>query len=333
MPRRKGIFKRKGRNQWYAHVYANGKDHMVALGTDAKAAGVRLKALQAPGAFTEPNQMTVNEAVDRWITLYVQVHRNEAGQRLALFRANTYLKKFMGAMLLSKVGPDDLRSYRLWLQEQSIALQTVAHVLSDARCFFGWAVDTGLITHTPVRRRLLPKIQEQPPKTLSDDQVMQLIQLPEPYGFTCRLALATGLRWSELCRVTSEDVENGFLVVAHKTKSGKIRRVPLSQRMLAEVRLHIGPLVPWFLPRSDMFNYSVRRMTGIKDFHAHRLRHTFASQWIARGGNLASLQIILGHASVTTTQRYAKLSDEQVAREARELEARDAMRENEAKEG
>ena len=65
----------------------------------------------------------------------------------------------------------------------------------------------------------------------------------------------------------------------------------------------------------------VRRLTGIEGFHVHQMRHTFACQWLERGGSLAALQQVLGHASITTTQRYAKLSDEAVMREVRRLSA------------
>ena len=64
------------------------------------------------------------------------------------------------------------------------------------------------------------------------------------------------------------------------------------------------------------FNEAIRRRSGIVGFHVHQLRHTFACQWLERGGSLAALQQVLGHASITTTQRYARLTDEAVMREA-----------------
>jgi len=66
---------------------------------------------------------------------------------------------------------------------------------------------------------------------------------------------------------------------------------------------------------------AVRRATGLAGFHVHQMRHTFACQWLVRGGTLAALQQLLGHASIVTTQRYAKLSDEAVMREAQRLQS------------
>jgi integrase/recombinase XerD len=60
-------------------------------------------------------------------------------------------------------------------------------------------------------------------------------------------------------------------------------------------------------------------MSGVRRFHVHQLRHTFACRWVEQGGNLAALQQVLGHASIVTTQRYARLTDEAVRREAERL--------------
>jgi integrase len=64
----------------------------------------------------------------------------------------------------------------------------------------------------------------------------------------------------------------------------------------------------------------VRRFSGVTRFHAHQLRHKFACRWLERGGSLAALPQTLGHSSIVTTQRYARISDDMVRREVERLE-------------
>lgn len=86
--------------------------------------------------------------------------------------------------------------------------------------------------------------------------------------------------------------------------------MPLSAELVGELRGRVGRLVPYPTGSPGSFAARVRRRTGIGGFHVHQMRHTFACQRLERGGALAALQQILGHASITTTQRYARLTDE-----------------------
>jgi integrase len=105
-----------------------------------------------------------------------------------------------------------------------------------------------------------------------------------------------------------------------QTKSKRVRRVPVPPELLRELRSKVGRLVPFAEGSPGSFAKAVRRATGIVGFHVHQMRHTFACQWLVRGGTLAALQQLLGHASIVTTQRYANLSDEAVMREAGRLQ-------------
>ena len=312
----KGMF-RRGRSH-YVRLYEGGRDRWVSLGQDFDEACQRLERLRRGEALAP--DLRIGEAAQRWIESYVRTSRNEVGQKLAAGRVKRYLLPFMGERKLAKVGREDLRAYRLWLGRQGLAEQTVAHVLSDARCLFGWAEDAGLIDHYPVPKRLLPRIQERPPDRLTDAEVDALLGLPEPYGFPIRLALGTGMRWGEVCRAQVGDMERGLLVVSN-TKSGRVRRVPLPPELLQELRQRVGRLVAF--PRSSLasFTRTARRLSGLDGFHVHQLRHTFACRWLERGGSLAALQQVLGHSTVATTQRYARLDEDAIRREAEKVQA------------
>src|SRR5262245_37181695 len=323
MPRLpRGMF-RRGR-AYYVRLREGGGDQWRSLGTDLKQAKDKLREIGQGDRELEPiPHLTVSDAAKQWLESYVRTARCEKGQEEAKARVARYLTPFLGPMALSGVGREDLRAYRLWLegkQKRGLRPATVAYILTDARCLLRWAEECGFIDRAPIPRKLLPRIQERPPDRLSDEEVAKLIDLPEPHGFIVRLALGTGLRWGELCRAQASDVENGMLVVS-QTKSGRVRRVPLAPNLLVSVRSRVGRLVPYAIWSPGSFNKTVRGLSGVQRFHVHQLRHTFGCRWLEKGGSLAALQEILGHASVVTTQRYARISLDMVRREAERVAA------------
>ena len=320
MPRMpKGLFHREGRG-YYARKWVNGKDRWFALGQDYEEACRRLRELNRSGPVLA-TRATVNQLAREWLAKRVSVKRVPDGLQKAETRVQLYLGPFLGLKLAGKVARRDLWEYRRWLEthERGLSLTSVWHILSDARCFFRWCEDEGKLDRSPFPRGLMPKLQEQAPRKLEAAEVEALVRLREPYGFVVRLGLATGLRWGELARAQASDVDrNGLLLVSH-TKSRKVRRVPLVSSVLAEVRQRVGRLVPFSEPGS--FARMARKLSGVERFHVHMLRHTFACAWVDRGGSLAALQQLLGHSSITTTQRYGRISDSMVRAEMMRLES------------
>ncbi len=325
----RGMFRRKGRPGWYIRLFASGRERWVSLGTDFAQACDKARAYAAGLTVAPGRAGTVAEVAEQWLSSYVQTQRNVKGQTLAAQRVRAYVEPFFGHMIVERVTREDVRSFRLWLQSRtSLSLTSVAHVLSDVRCLFNWCEEAGLVERSPFPRRVMPRLQEQLPDRLTDEEAARIAAVQEPYGFVCRLALGTGLRWGELTRAQASDVkrirvpgssEDQWCLEVSQTKSKRVRRVPLAPELAAEVRQRVGRLVAFATGSPGSFALRVARLAGVEGFHVHQTRHTFACQWLERGGSLAALQQVLGHADISTTQRYAKLGDEALMREAARL--------------
>lgn len=311
MPKRPvNMIQRKDRPGWWFRGKLGGRIRQRFLSHDFETAKQKLRSLTDEDA-VQVGPLTVHAAAERWLAKYVASHRKDLQK--ATQRVRDYLAPSLGRMPLRNLRRAHLREYRLVLERTHLSQQTVAHVLSDVRCLLNWCEDEGLMGRAPIPRKLLPRIDERPPDRLTEDQVAKVVALPEPYGFTCRFLLATGIRWSEAVRAQASDVQDGQLVVS-KTKSGKVRRVPLSPEILAELQGRVGRLVG--IVNAQTLALQVRELAELDSFHVHQCRHTFGCRWLERGGSLAALQDVLGHASIVTTQRYARLGEAHVRAEA-----------------
>jgi integrase len=229
----------------------------------------------------------------------------------------------LGDIPLTRLASDDIREYRLWLEQDFLlSPHTVTHLLSDLRCLLHWAMTVRLIERSPFPPRVFPKIPEVPPRGFTPQEFAMLTSFSGHGGFALRFLLGTGLRWAEACRATVDHVHGLLLDVAH-TKSGKVRRVPVTVELMAEADVHgYHRFVPYAANSPGSFSRMVRHHSGIADFHVHRCRHTFAMRWLQAGGNLAILQQVLGHRDLSTTMRYARVTDELIEREADRVDRR-----------
>jgi integrase len=316
MPRLpKGMYRRG--KAYYVRVQRPGRDTRRSLGTNFEEAVRAYRRLTLRPHLLEAPRITVAAAIERWLETAIATRRIESGRKDTASRVRRYVVPVMGEWMLSEVGPDDVLQFRARLEQDGHGVAMVHRVLSDFRSFLRWAaLEARLVGEAPVPRRLLPRLQQSFPKRLTDEEVERVCGIPEPYGFVIRFALATGLRWGELTRSKASDIERGVLHVA-QTKSGKVRRVPLTNAIFQEVADRTGRLVPYTHP--GMFARRVREHSGVERFHMHMTRHTFACRWVEAGGNLAVLQAVLGHSSILVTQRYAHLSDEAVALEMKRI--------------
>ena len=218
---------------------------------------------------------------------------------------------------MHKVNSYDLYTLRANLEDKGLVPDTVAGILSGFRSFMSFAVVCNQTDENPFKAAgVMPQLEESAPRALSDDDIEKILSAcPEEHRLTLELALATGLRWGELMRLTWHHVkwDPKPHLILEKTKSKKVRRVPLVGPIvdrLREKQEHTSSVnvLPRTLESRTIRKY-ITRETGIH-FRIHDLRHTFATRYIENEGSLAMLQLILGHSSYRMTQRYAKHTDE-----------------------
>jgi integrase len=163
------------------------------------------------------------------------------------------------------------------------------------------------------------KVPERELSFLTDEQMASLLAELEDgrnrhAALIAKVCLATGARWSEAETLKSKHVRNGQ-VLYEDTKSGRVRAVPIEQALQKQLTNHRDAGVTGeqiFAAAYSAFRDAVERI-GLElpaGQLTHVLRHTFASHFMMNGGNILTLQKILGHASLTMTMRYAHLSPE-----------------------
>jgi integrase len=184
----------------------------------------------------------------------------------------------------------------------------------------------------------MPRVEEVAPRRLSRAEIDQVLRsVPEEHGFIIRLAVATGLRWGEVRRLQWRHVDwNSRQLVIERTKSGKVRRVPVSEETLDMLRQQFADsksmfVSPFRKKDSGAFLHFVKRKSGLKTFGFHKLRHAFACEWLEAGGSKEALQKILGHSTIRLTERYGQVSDDYVLKELETVAQTVAHRQEEAR--
>jgi len=264
----------------------------------------------------------VRDAVQHWLDDHVRHNRHGAFAANTRTRCEQVLLPFMGELPLESVTASMLYAYRNHLTTRQsrrgrpFAAATVRMYLGDLRAVLNHALTLQILDRSPIPRRWLPKMPERAPDVLTREEQATLRGLPGEYGRALRLLLGTGIRWGELVRAQATDIQAAKLVI-RRSKSGKVRRVPLPPEVLAECQGRVGRLCPF--RDACSFNKRVRELTGIARFHSHLCRHTFATEWREAGGSLAALQAMLGHSTIAVTERYGTITDDLVEREAQRV--------------
>ena len=221
-------------------------------------------------------------------------------------------------------------------KEHQKSMATVSRTLASIRAFCQYLMKEGLLQQNPARAIALPKIEKKVPRILSQSQITLLLEQPNVKGIKgirdramLELLYATGIRVSELValKVTDINLQQGYIICrdAHKERTIPIGKsaVAALQRYLSEVRF---VLLKDNTDSSLFVNCNGNAMTRqgfwkilktyakyadiTESITPHMLRHSFAAHLVQNGANLKSVQQMLGHSDISTTQVYMHLDKE-----------------------
>jgi len=215
---------------------------------------------------------------------------------------------------------------------------SLARKLAAQRSFFRYLVDEGLIKRNPAEIVATPKQEKNLPSFLPVDEVFALVEKPDPatpWGARDRAILETlyscGIRVSELVGLSDGDADFHLGIVRVYGKGRKERIVPIGEKAIEALRAYLpqrdkvlarrkksAPRAPLFInPRGTrltarsvarILQKHVLRSGLLRKVSPHALRHTFATHLLDAGADLRAIQELLGHVSLSTTQRYTHVS-------------------------
>jgi len=263
----------------------------------------------------------------------VGAYRNDL-ESFTTFLCNDYLTMARDMIDLRRVDHLTIRAYLAHLARRKLRRSSIARHLSALRSFFKYLMREELVEANPARGVATPKREKHLPSVLQTSDVAVLLEAPNlstPLGVRDRawleLLYASGLRISELVGIDIDDLQIRARLVKVRGKGAKERIVPFGTKAQEAIRAYLQ--VRNAPERDSLFvNYrgerittrSVRRLFNgyVRDaslragVSPHTLRHSFATHLLNAGADLRAIQELLGHASLSTTQKYTHLNDWQL---------------------
>jgi integrase/recombinase XerD len=284
------------------------------------------------------------DGISAHIASFLDFCRIEKGlSRTTISAYHADLKRFSASLRTadSLASPDPVRRYVDGLYKAGMASRSIARHITTLRNFYAHLMEKGAVDADPTAHLVTPRQWQSLPKYLNKKQIDDLMascDSAKPQGLRDRAMLeflyATGLRVSELCGVRVSGLEMNMGVVRVVGKGNKQRIVPVGKPALQAVERYLGNGRPLLLKgRSSPYLFVTNRggamsrqafwqllagygkKAGIfHDLTPHVLRHTFATHLLEGGADLRSLQTMLGHSDISTTQIYTHVERSRLRR-------------------
>ncbi len=248
------------------------------------------------------------------------------------------LMKFMESVSkeLSHIQEQDIHEYLKKLKEEGLNERSISRNISCLKTFYKFLLIDRVVKENPMENIEIPKLKKTLPHVLTEEEVNALLEVPLTDAYSYRnkamleLLYASGLRVTELISLTLQDVDLENALIRTMGKGSKERVVPIGEYAQRYLTLYIQEYRSQLLKkdyndylflnnhgkpltRQGFFKIIKERaeQAGIhKELSPHTLRHSFATHLLNHGADLRSIQELLGHSDISTTQIYTHVSNE-----------------------
>ncbi len=254
---------------------------------------------------------------------------------------------FIGDKKAEDIIPLDIRRFIIHLSEKGEKKTSIARKLSSLRSFYKYLIRVKSVKNNPAEIIPLPKLDKPLPKFLTENQVGDLLEEKNQKRNLTKirdeaileLLYATGMRISELINITLEDIDFKREQIRLKGKGKKERIVLFGKFAQKKLALYMKERSKLKIKNNYLFlnrfgeklssryiqkmlkKYLALSNIG-SDITPHSLRHSFATHLLSRGADLRTIQELLGHSSLNTTQRYTHLNLKQIIDEYKKFDPR-----------
>ncbi len=275
----------------------------------------------------------MNRYLDKFIS-YLDIEKNYSPHTILNYRLDLIeFLKFSEPTPIKKIDYHLLRKFLAQMRSRQYRSRTLARKLSSLRSFFRFLHRESLIEDNPAVLLMTPKLEKTLPKFLTESEMTQLIEAPSlktTYGKRDRAILetlySTGIRVSELVGLNVEHVDLIGNIAKVAGKGKKERLVPIGDRALDSIRDYLGCRKhrsrALFLNKNgtrlsdrgirNIMNKHIKATSLERDISPHVLRHSFATHLLNRGADLRSVQELLGHVNLSTTQIYTHVTTDRL---------------------
>lgn len=345
---------KRGKKYWISFSY-NSKRYRRAspdnscAGAKAYEAIIRQKLTLGESTVAVPEKpkevITFKEFSKTWLSTYVKNNNRLSEQQHKEGCLRLYLVPFFGKYPLNQIGNLDVENFKAKMMKTKLREASINHFLSTLSTCLKTAVEWDIIKSIPRIKRL--RVTPNKFDYLTEEEAELLLshidgQIKEMVFF----ALKTGVRFGELIALDWSDInfqEKQITIrrsivrdIMGSTKSNKIRYIPLissvSDMLIKRVKSHGFVFIRNGEPFTQHYCckklYRACRKAGLRNIGWHKLRHTFASHLAQKGVVVQAIKELLGHASITTTMRYAHLGPSALRVAMNVLEPKDTQQIN-----